>query len=83
MSTGCGLLWRKDTSRGAQQGPPSQPDNEVRSDSEVVCDGDINNDVECVVGKCQSPEEACSGLCLSRPLRTRKRPQWWADYECE
>ncbi|MPC43580.1 hypothetical protein E2C01_037230 [Portunus trituberculatus] len=64
-------------------GPPSSPDDEMRSDSEVIGDGDINNVVECVVGECQSPEEeACSGPCLSHPLRMRKRPQWWADYEC-
>ncbi|MPC52226.1 hypothetical protein E2C01_046089 [Portunus trituberculatus] len=67
-----------------QQGPPLLPDSEVRSNSEVVGDGDINNVAECVVGVSESPEEEAWGEpCLSCPLRIRKRPQRWADYEYE
>ncbi|MPC65508.1 hypothetical protein E2C01_059643 [Portunus trituberculatus] len=67
-----------------QQGPPSSPESEVGSDSEVEGDGGIDNVAECVVGTREDPgNEAASELCVSCPLRMRKIPQWWTDYMCE
>ncbi|MPC27110.1 hypothetical protein E2C01_020270 [Portunus trituberculatus] len=66
-----------------QQGPPSSPDSEVGSDSEVEGEGEIDNVAECVVGVREDSEnEVVSELFVSRPPRTRKRLQWW-DYVCD
>ncbi|MPC36367.1 hypothetical protein E2C01_029823 [Portunus trituberculatus] len=67
-----------------QQGPLSSPDSEVGSNSEMEGDGGIDNVAECVVGARKDPEnESENEACVSRPLRKRKKPQWWTDYVCE
>ncbi|MPC95952.1 hypothetical protein E2C01_091182 [Portunus trituberculatus] len=60
-----------------QQRPPSSPDSEVGSDSEVDGDGGIDNVAEGFVGPHEDPRNEAESES------TRKRPQWWTDYMCE
>ena len=66
-----------------QRGPPSTPDSEVGSVRDVEDEGQIDNVAGCVDGAQAHPEdEPVSEPSVSRPLRSRKRPQWWTDYTC-
>ncbi|MPC59855.1 hypothetical protein E2C01_053883 [Portunus trituberculatus] len=77
----CELLWRKDTSHGANRDPPSSPNSEVRSDNEVVGDGGTKQCCGVCCGVCESlEEEAWNEPCVSRSLRMRNKPQWWTVY---
>ena len=64
-----------------QRGPPSTPECEAESVRDVQDEGQIDNVAGCVVGAQEHPEdEPVSEPPVSRPLRSRKRPQWWTDY---
>ena len=83
-STVCGLPWRKGTSRGASREVFRRHTVRWRATArrrERVEQTMLQSVLS--ASREGREQEAASEPRVSRPLRTKKRPQWWTDCVCE